>query len=939
MGKTLFLLDGMALLYRAHFAFISNPIRSSKGVNTSAVYGFLNVLLDLKENRKPTHLAVALDTSAPTERHKIFPAYKAQREAMPEELALAIPEIHRLCKAMDIPLISMDGFEADDIIGTLARVAETKGFTTYMVTPDKDFSQLVTPQTFLFKPGRKGGAPEIEGMDETCKRWQIRHPNQVIDILGLWGDASDNIPGVPGVGEKTAIKLIHEYQSIESLLENAGSIKGKLGEKLIANKDKALLSKKLATIDLNVPLDFDETSMILTEPSQDLLKPLILEWEFNTLGKRLFGPSFKTGHGFKPEKNPKKQQDQVELDFSGNQASPEEANEVSSADTHFKTISDVQHEYTCIQTEPDLDNLIQKLKQQDCFCLDTETTGLDPKTVELIGFSFCWEAGTACYLPVNGKGGLPDSVVRDKLSAILTNPNIKKVGHNLKYDLSVLAWNGYTVSGPFIDTMILHSLVKPGQKHGMDVVAEALLGYTPVSIESLIGPKGKDQHSMKDVPLAALAEYAAEDADVTWQLFENLHPKIDLLNLSRVFYDIEMPLLPVLVSMEYEGIRLDTDSMVKFSAQLLEIKTELEKEIHGIADSEFNIASPKQLGEVLFEKLKLVEKPKKTKTGQYATNENVLQTLSAEHEIVRKILEFRAVTKLRSTYAEALPQSIFKETDRIHTTFHQTATATGRLNSQNPNLQNIPIRRELGQEIRRAFVPRRDGFCLLSADYSQIELRIMASMSGDPAMQSAFETGGDIHAATAAHVYKVNLENVTKEMRRKAKTVNFGVMYGISAFGLSQRLGIPRKEAAEIIEHYFESFPSIKDYMEETLESARSKGYVETLTGRRRYLPDVQSANGTIRSMAERNAINAPIQGTAADMIKLAMSAIWRAMEERSFESRLVLQVHDELVFDLEESEQQEIEPLVRESMIHALPLEVPIEVEIGSGVHWLEAH
>ena len=939
MSKTLFLLDGMALLYRAHFAFISNPIRTSKGLNTSAVYGFLNVLLDLKENRQPTHLAVALDTSAPTERHKIYPLYKAQREAMPEELALAIPHIHRLCKAMDIPLITMDGFEADDIIGTLARKAESEGFTTYMVTPDKDFSQLVTPQTFLFKPGRKGGAPEIEGVEETLKRWQIERTEQVIDILGLWGDASDNIPGVPGVGEKTAIKLIKEYHSIENLLDNADSIKGKLSENITANHDQALLSKKLATIDLNVPLEFDETSMIFSDPKEELLKPLIIEWEFNTVGKRLFGQSFKAGRGFEPLKPKDKNQAQVELDFFGNHedATPETTN--SSDGAPLKTIKDAPHQYTCIQSEAELDACIESLSQQEWFCLDTETTGLDPKTVELIGISFCFQSGTACYLPIGGEGCLSESIIKEKLPPLLTNTKIGKIGHNLKYDLSVLLWSGYQIKGPFVDTMILHNLVRPGQKHGMDVMAEAHLGYTPVSIESLIGPKGKDQLSMKDVPLTSLAEYAAEDADITWQLFEKLKPEIEKLGQHRVFKEIEMPLLPVLVSMEYEGIRLDTDSMIKFSAQLLDLKTELEKNIHEMAGSDFNIASPKQLGEVLFEKLKLVEKPKKTKTGQYATNENVLQTLAAEHEIIRKILEYRAVSKLRSTYAEALPQSIFEKTGRIHTTFHQTTTATGRLNSQNPNLQNIPIRRELGQEIRRAFVPREEGFTLLSADYSQIELRIMASISGDPDMKAAFESGEDIHSATAAHVYKVDLQDVTKDMRRKAKTVNFGVMYGISAFGLSQRLGIPRKEAAEIIEHYFESFPSIKDYMEQTLESARSKGYVETLTGRRRYLPDIQSANGTIRSMAERNAINAPIQGTAADMIKLAMSAIWNAMEEQSMDSKLVLQVHDELVFDLKQSEQADIEPMVRELMVNALPLEVPIEVELGSGAHWLAAH
>ena len=710
-------------------------------------------------------------------------------------------------------------------------------------------------------------------------------------------------------------------------------------EKIIENKDQALLSKKLATIDLNVPIQFDEDAMILGEPNQELLKPLIVEWEFNTLGKRLFGESFKAGRGFESEKPLKKDDAQVELDFSGNQHTAAPKKPEASEGAQLKTMADVPHQYSCILTESELDQWIDTLHQQEWFCLDTETTGLDPKTVELIGFSFCCQSGVACYLPVGGEGGLSKSVIREKLKPLLTHTKVGKIGHNLKYDLSVLLWNGYQVKGPFIDTMILHSLVRPGQKHGMDVMAEAHLGYSPVSIESLIGPKGKDQRSMKDVPMESLAEYAAEDADITWQLYQKLKPEIEPQGQHRVFHEVEMPLLPVLVSMEYEGIRLDPDSMVKFSAQLLELKTELEQEIHRMAGVEFNIASPKQLGEVLFENLKLVEKPKKTKTGQYATNENVLQTLSAEHEIVSKILEFRAVYKLRSTYAEALPQSIFDKTGRIHTTFHQAATATGRLNSQNPNLQNIPIRRELGQEIRRAFVPREEGFKLLSADYSQIELRIMASISGDPSMKAAFESGEDIHAATAAHVFNVDLVDVTKDMRRKAKTVNFGVMYGISAFGLSQRLGIPRKEAAEIIKHYFDSFPSIKDYMEKTLESARSKGYVETLTGRRRYLPEVLSANGTIRSMAERNAINAPIQGTAADMIKLAMSAIWNTMEERKLESKLVLQVHDELVFDLKQSELSIVEPLVRDLMIHALPLEVPIEVELGSGAHWLEAH
>jgi DNA polymerase-1 len=927
----------MALLYRAHFAFISNPIRTSKGLNTSAVYGFLNVLLDLKENRQPTHLAVALDTPEPTERHRIYPEYKAQREAMPEDLAAAIPLIHRLCEAMNIPLLKLDGYEADDIIGTLARKAEKEGFTTYMVTPDKDFSQLVTEHTFLFKPGRKGGAPEIEGVEETCKRWEVERPEQVIDILGLWGDASDNIPGVPGVGEKTAKKLISEHHSIESLLENTSSVKGKMGEKLAANKDQALLSKKLATIDLQVPIDWNETDLAITAPNEDLLKPLIVELEFNALGKRLFGDSFKAGRGFATES--KAEGNQFELDFSAASTAENVAEPNQAEGANLKTLADVPHQYECVQTEEALDAWIQKLSAQEWFCLDTETTGLDPKTVELLGFSFSCEEGKACYLPTVGEGSLPSETVRAKLSPLFENAHIGKVGHNLKYDLSVLRWHEYEIRGPLIDTMILHSLVRADQKHGMDFLAEAYLGYTPVSIESLIGPKGKDQKSMKDVPMDKLAEYAAEDADITWQLFRKLKPEVEKQGQQRVFYEVEMPLVPVLTAMEYEGIRLDPDSMVKFSAQLLEQSLGLEKQIHSMAGETFNIASPKQLGDILFGRLKLVDKPKKTKTGQYATNETVLQTLAGEHEIIQKILEYRTVTKLRSTYAEALPQSIFDKTGRIHTTFHQTATATGRLNSQNPNLQNIPIRRELGQEIRRAFVARGEGYTLLSADYSQIELRIMASISGDPAMKAAFEEGEDIHAATAAHVYKVGLQDVTNDMRRRAKTVNFGVMYGISAFGLSQRLGIPRKEASEIIEHYFDSFPAIKGYMDETLESARSKGYVETLTGRRRYLPDVNSRNGTIRGMAERNAINTPIQGTAADMIKLAMSAIWNELNTKNLETKLVLQVHDELIFDLKETERLEVEPLVRKRMIDALPLEVPIEVEIGTGANWLEAH
>ncbi|MDG1890202.1 MAG: DNA polymerase I [Verrucomicrobiota bacterium] len=937
MGKTLFLLDGMALLYRAHFAFISNPIRTSSGMNTSAMYGFLNVILELRETHHPTHLAVALDTAAPTERHRVFPSYKAQREAMPEELAEAIPNIYRLCEALNIPVLAMDGFEADDIIGTMARKAETDGFTTYMVTPDKDFSQLVTEHTFLFRPGRKGGAPEIEGMAETCQRWQVDHPLQVIDILGLWGDASDNIPGVPGIGEKTAKKLIKQYASVEQLLDHADEIKGKMGEKLLAHRESALLSKQLATINLQVPINWNEWSLELVDPDEARLKPLIVEWEFNALGKRLFGETFKAGRGFKG-KDAGTGQGELDL-MIGNESVPLPAGAVSSAGAVLKTLSDVPHTYDCIQSEPELDDWVQRLMAQSAFCMDTETTGLDPKSIELLGISLCAKGGKACYIPLNREDGLSSSYVQAKLAPLLENPRIAKVGHHLKYDLNVLHWHGFRVQGPFIDTMILHSLMRPDQKHGLDYLAEAYLGYSPVSIETLIGPKGGDQGSMKDVALEKLTTYAAEDADITWQLYRLLEPDIAKLDLDRLFHELEMPLLPVLASMEQEGIRLNTHSMRLFSAQLLEQIQTLEQGIHAMAGEEFNIGSPKQLGEILFGKLKLVDKPKKTKTGQYATNENVLQSLAGEHGIIQKILEYRIVTKLRSTYAEALPQSIFEPTGRIHTTFHQTATATGRLSSQHPNLQNIPIRRELGQEIRRAFVPRGEGYALLSADYSQIELRIMASMSGDPSMAMAFKAGEDVHAATAARIYKVALTDVTREMRRRAKTVNFGIMYGISPFGLSQRLRISRAEAAEIIEEYFQSFPLIKDYMALTLERARSKGYVETLLGRRRYLPDIQSANGTIRNMAERNAINAPIQGSAADMIKLAMSAIWSQLQERELETRLVLQVHDELVFDLREDEETAVKSMVRDLMVEALPLSVPVEVDIGMGANWLEAH
>ena len=937
MGKTLLLLDGMALLYRAHFAFITNPIRNSKGFNTSALHGLLNVVLDLRSTHQPTHMAMALDTAAPTARHLLFPEYKAQREAMPEELAASIPLVHRLCEALCLPLVFLDGYEADDIIGTLARRAETEGFTTYMVTPDKDFSQLVTEHTYLLKPGRKGGAAEVEGVQETCKRWEIETPSQVIDILGLWGDASDNIPGVPGVGQKTATKLMAEYGSLEAVLEAACSIKGKLGERLREHGDQARLSRKLATIDVEVPLGHDLAALEIKEPNVTLLEPLLAELEFRSLAKRLL----QSVGNFQDETGKQRQAGQNEqLELLGQLMSQEvETEDPKSTQENALTLETYEHQFECLTDETSLRHWAKQWMKQEWLALDTETTDLDPKKAQLLGLSICCESGVACYIPVGGSQPIPEETLRAILQPVLAHKGIGKVGHHLKFDLSVLVWQGWEIQGPLWDTMVAHRLLKQDQRHGLDFLAKVYLNYDPISIESLIGPKGKDQKTMDQVDLATLAKYAAEDAEVTWRLRQSLLKPLKDAGQEHLFHEVEMPLIPVLVSMEKEGVRLDTDAMVQFSDQLLQQMTHLEQRVYELAGMNFNIASPKQLGEVLFDHLKLVEKPKKTRTGQYATNENVLQQLASEHAIVQTILDYRMVSKLRSTYAEALPQNIHAGTGRIHTTFYQVATATGRLSSQSPNLQNIPIRHALGQEIRKAFVPRQEGFTLLSADYSQIELRVMASMSGDPSMKAAFESGQDIHAATAAHVFHVEAEAVTEEMRRKAKMVNFGVLYGMSAFGLSQRLGISRKDASEIIDHYWASFPSIKAYMDRTVEQARERGYVETLLGRRRYLPDIQSANGTIRAMAERNAINSPIQGSAADMIKAAMVLVWKAFSRKSFASRLILQVHDELIFDAKLDELDQIKAMIRECMVQALPLDVPVEVDIGDGPHWLAAH
>ena len=915
MADTLFLLDGMALIYRAHFAFIRSPIFTTGGVNTSAIYGFTNTLLDVLENRNPTHLAIAFDTPEPTDRHKIYPEYKAQRESMPEDIRFAIPHIKKIVEAFNIPVLEYPGYEADDVIGTIATNAAKDGTEVYMVTPDKDYAQLVQDSVYMYKPGRQGSPPEIMGVNEIKEKWAIETPTQVIDILGLMGDASDNIPGVPGVGEKTAQKLIAKFGSMEELYNNTDQLKGKQKEKVEDNRELALLSKKLVTINREVPVTETMKDFAVQAPNKKALEPIFVEFEMNALGKRVISDDFKAGRGHKSD-----QPEQLEL----------------LAQPDLKTSSSEKHNYELVDNAEKRKKLIQTLAKQKAFCFDTETTSLDVRTAELIAIAFSFQAqsGYLVTFPDNRRQAI---AVLEEFQALFADETILKIGHNLKYDLSVLRWHAMQVAGPMFDTMIAHFLTEPEQRHTMDYMAEAYLGYSPIPITRLIGEKGKEQKSMRDVPIAELKEYAVEDADITFQLYEKMEPLLKEKGQAQVFYDVEMPLVPVLVEMEHEGIALDTNTLADFSVELEKMIEGYRHRIFELAGEEFNTNSPKQLGEILFDKMKLVEKPKKTKTGQYSTNEQVLTALAPEHEIVRLILDYRQASKLKSTYVDALPDSVFGETTRVHTTFSQTGAITGRLASNNPNLQNIPIRTDLGKEIRRAFIARGPGFTLLAADYSQIELRVMASMSGDKAMISDFEAGHDIHAATAARVYGVDLEHVESEMRRKAKMVNFGIIYGISAFGLSQRLGIPRKEAGEIIDNYFLQYPQVKAFMDQTIMDCQEKGYVETLTGRRRYLRDINSQNHTVKSAAERNAINSPIQGTAADMIKIAMSNVQKALH--GYKTQMILQVHDELVFDMDNSEESEVTPIIEQCMIDALELKVPVIVDIGTGANWLDAH
>lgn len=918
-AKRLFLLDGMALIYRAHFALIRSPIFTTRGFNTSAIFGFTNTLLEILEKRKPTHIAVVFDTSAPTERHEIFPEYKANRDEMPEELSAAIPHVKRVVEAFNIPVITLDGYEADDIIGTLAKRADAAGdIETFMVTPDKDFAQLVSETAKIHKPGRHGSEIEILGLEEIKENWQVEQPEQVIDILGLWGDSSDNIPGVPGVGEKTAKKLIAQYGSVEQLLENTDKLKGKQKENVENNAEQARLSKKLAAIITDVPVKVDLDDLELKDRNDEALQSLFVQFEFNAIGKRLWGREFQAGRGH------------VKVLGKG-----DEVEDIVIPD--LKTMEDVEAVYENIDSAAGRKKLAAELKKQKAFCFDTETSSLDPKTAQLAGLAFSWEPKRGFYAPITKPEDL--EIFREALS----DPEIEKIGHNLKYDLTVLLWHGVEVRGPMFDTMLAHTLVAPEQKHTMDFMSEALLGYSPVSITSLIGEKDQEggQLSMLEVMERKpedVARYAAEDADVTWQLAEKLRPMLEENGQERVFYEVEAPLIAVLAAMENEGIRVDVETLGELSEQLGEQMKVLESKIYEAAGGPFNLNSPKQLGEILVEKLKLIEKPKKTRTGQYKMDEQVLSGLAIQNEIAADILGYREATKLKSTYVDALPHAVLKKSGRVHTQFEQLMTATGRLASNNPNLQNIPVRTEQGREIRKAFVPR-EGFKLFSADYSQIELRVMASLSDDKAMIEAFEQNMDIHTATAARVYGVEPDEVLREMRGAAKMVNFGIIYGITGFGLAQRLGIARGEANEIIEEYFRQYPGVKKFMDETVEFARENGFVETMTGRRRKLRDINSRNWNLRNAAERTAINTPVQGSAADMIKLAMIKVHQQLLERGAKSRMLLQVHDELVFDLCQDEEDEIVPLVIDCMKAALPLDVPIVVDTGIGDNWLEAH
>ena len=952
----LFLLDAYALIYRAYYAFIKSPRINSKGFNTSAVLGFVNTLEEVLKKENPTHIGVAFDPSGPTFRHEAYEQYKAQREETPEVIRLSVPIIKDLIRAYRIPILEVPGYEADDVIGTLATEAGKQGITTYMMTPDKDYGQLVGGSVFMYRPKHTGGF-EVMGVEEVKAKFDIQSPAQVIDMLGLMGDSSDNIPGCPGVGEKTAQKLIAQYGSIENLLAHTDELKGALKTKVETNREMIEFSKFLATIKIDVPITFDMEELKREEPNEEELRKIFEEMEFRTLIDRVFNRDRKTSGSPAPKAKANAQgslfDDQPSLFDQPGTSAGKSASQPSMQGDLFAEFADggtesekysslvclenLKYDYQLIDTEDKRRDLLQNLLTKETFSLDTETTGTDPITAELVGMSFSYAENQAFYVPVPADRAEAQKIVNEFRPAF-EKEGVLKVGQNIKYDMLVLGNYGAEVRGPLFDTMVAHYVLQPELRHNMDYLAEIYLHYRTIHIEELIGPKGKGQKNMRDLAPEAIYKYACEDADVTLKLKNILEQELKTYEATKLFYDIEMPLVPVLAYMERNGVRVDTEALKQTSEHFTARMNQIEEEVHRLAGMDFNIASPKQVGEVLFDKLHIVEKAKKTKTGQYVTSEEVLESLRGKHDIVGKILEHRGLKKLLGTYIDALPLLINKETGKIHTSFNQTVTATGRLSSSNPNLQNIPIRNEDGKEIRKAFIPD-DGCEFFSADYSQIELRIMAHLSGDANMIEAFREGDDIHAATAAKVYKIALSDVTREQRSKAKTANFGIIYGISVFGLAERMNVDRKEAKALIDGYFENYPNVKAYMDKSIEIARQQGYIETIFGRKRYLPDINSRNAVVRGYAERNAINAPIQGSAADIIKVAMVRIYQRFQSESIQSKMILQVHDELNFSVIPEEKEKVQKIVIEEMENAYRMQVPLRADCGWGSNWLEAH
>ena len=941
--KRLFLLDAYALIFRGYYAFIKNPRINSKGMDTSAIMGFMNSLLDVIKREKPDHLAVCFDKGGSTDRIEMFPQYKANRDETPEAIKIAVPYIEEILKAMHIPIMVKEGYEADDVIGTLAKQAEKQGYETFMVTPDKDFAQLVSENIFMYKPSRMGNGIEIWGIPEVQKNFEIERPEQVIDFLAMKGDSVDNIPGLPGVGDKTAKTFLKEFGSIENLLANTDKLKGKMKEKVEENAEQGLLSKKLATIMLDVPVDFHEKDFELNTPDIAKVKEIFNELEFRRLTENLL-KTFDQEQGVKTEEKQNENitpqnipGDNVQFDLFSQPGSGKRVKE-EVVINGFKTIKNTPHFYQFINTEVSRKLLLELLLKQSSVCFDTETTSIKSLEAELVGIAFSWEKGKGYYVIIPEDQKEAQQIV-EEFKPFFENEHIEKIGQNIKYDIKVLSNYNMKVKGKIFDTMIAHYLINPDMRHNMDVLAEAYLNYQPVSITELIGKKGKNQLSMRSVDTLNQTEYAVEDADITLQLKEYFEKELETANLIKLFNEVELPLVNVLASMEIEGVNLNEEFLSSLSKDLATDIDRLEKAVFEQAGEEFNLSSPKQLGPILFDKLKLIDKPKKTKTGQYSTAEDVLSYLAKDHQIIRDILEWRQYKKLQSTYVEALPNEVNPKTGRIHTVYSQTVASTGRLSSNNPNLQNIPIRTERGREVRKAFIPRNDDYVLLSADYSQIELRIIAALSDEENMIKAFLNHEDIHASTAAKVFGIPLNEVTREQRGNAKTVNFGIIYGVSAFGLSNQTTLSRSEAKDLIDTYYKTYPKLRTYIDNQIHFARENGYVETVLNRRRYLKDINSRNAVVRGAAERNAVNAPIQGSAADIIKLAMINIYKRFEKENFKSKMLLQVHDELVFDAYKTELDVIKPIIKNEMENAYMLKVPLDVEVGIGENWLEAH